>query len=122
MDAKGLPSCHPPSVSLQEPACFYTCPSKTLTAAGGGEHERMQLPALDEGLALTPCCLAAASQERVVLATAEGVAQGQVDAASAYAHASACLVTMPDEPWQSGAPKLHCLAVMLLRQSVMPVL
>ena len=43
-----------------------------IAGAGGGEHERMQLPPLDEGLALTPCCLAAASQERIVLATAEG--------------------------------------------------
>ena len=32
----------------------------------------MKLPALDEGLGLTSHCLSAASQDRIVLATAEG--------------------------------------------------
>ena len=41
--------------------------------AEGMEHERVKLPALDEGLGLTSHCMAASSLERVVLATAEGV-------------------------------------------------
>ena len=46
----------------------------------------MQLPALDEGLALTPCCLAAASQDRLILASADG----EGPPLSHYATASKC--------------------------------
>ena len=51
--------------------------------AEGTEHERVKLPALDEGLGLTSHCMAASSLERVVLATAEGVGARQFTNVSA---------------------------------------